>query len=617
LDAASGFESVRLFEARARAQQPQWRLTEANVASVVRLCQHLDGIPLALELAAALVQTLSVEEMGARLDDRLALPSSGFRAAMPRHQTMRSTLDWSFDLLTPDEQRGLARLSVFAGDWSLDAAMAVAEIDLSVLDQLVHKSLVLAEMQGSEMRYRLLVPIQQYAVGKLEASGVGSTSEANKVRRMHAQAFLALAQAAEIHLHDKAQKLWLDRLERDHANFRTALQWSRSETGDTHLGQRLAGILWQFWWMRGYVSEGRERLDDMLTAVKLQDTPTVHARLLLGLATLLRNAVPNFNKSSELRSREQLAQDALSLFQEVNDLSGIAWAYYLLTEARFFSRDFLQATVLCEESLRACRRSNALSDNLLWVTSWVLKLKGEIAEVQNDIARATSFFEEAIEAAQRLEDAQGTAEALIHLGNHLRNELDLPRALEALTKAHCVVQESGDASIEPVAKWYLADTRRVLHQWDRANELAELLFEESVEHGRIPLVGASLCLMGLIALDQGDYARALQKFRASLNWNRTKLGLGVDVLNLLGLLKLATLEGKYERAATLYGAYHTRAQTDFRANRLALPLNRIQFVAHIDATRAQLPEAAYHAAFEEGRAMAPNQVFEYALADHV
>jgi non-specific serine/threonine protein kinase len=238
-------EAVRLFVARAELARPGFAVTSANVAAVAEVCRRLDGIPLAIELAAARVVGLSVEQIAARLDQRFRLLTGGSRAALPRQQTLRATLDWSHDLLTEPERALLRRLAVFAGGWLVEAAEAVvadegldaAEV-LDLLLRLVDRSLVQAEPGVSaETRYRLLETVRQYGLERLREAG-----EAEAVRDRHLRWYVDLAERAEPALRGRELVVWLDRLEAEHGNIRAALHWAR-ERGAADLGLRVAGAL--------------------------------------------------------------------------------------------------------------------------------------------------------------------------------------------------------------------------------------------------------------------------------------------------------------------------------------------------------------------------------------
>ena len=314
------YDAVRLFLERAQASRGAFRLTRQNAPALVAVCRRLDGLPLALELAAARVRVLSVEQLAARLDDRFRLLTRGSRTAPPRQQTLRATVAWSYDLLAAPERRLFERLSVFAGGWTLEAAEQVgadaapagpaapgpqaegldsAEV-LDLLSQLVDKSLVVVEDEdgGGEVRYRLLETLREFARERLAASG-----EDAAVRRRHAACYLALAEAAAPELLGAQQAVWLDRLEQELGNFRAALAWcaSRGDRPDAaETGMRLAAALWRFWDERFYLSEGCRWLETVLRTCG-PAAATTRARVLLGLGRFAAHRCDDTRAASAVR----------------------------------------------------------------------------------------------------------------------------------------------------------------------------------------------------------------------------------------------------------------------------------------------------------------------------
>jgi non-specific serine/threonine protein kinase len=320
-------ESVRLFVERAHHRNPTFVLELRNAESVAEICWRLDGIPLAIELAAGRVG-LSVQEISERLEDSLKLLTGGNRTATPRHRTLRGTLDWSHDLLSESEKRLFRRLSVFAGGWTLGAAEAVGAGDgvegedaLDLLSRLVDKSLVVAEVRRERSpRYRFLEPVRQYARERLERS-----EEANAVRLRHALWFLALAEEAEPELRREQQGLWLERLETEHDNLRAAIQ-CLLEGDDTEPALRLCGALGDFWHMRGYLSEGRRWLEAALK--KTGDGPASVRTKVLSKAAFMGWEQGDFDRSISL------SQENLALSHRAGDEAGAALALYNLGKRR-------------------------------------------------------------------------------------------------------------------------------------------------------------------------------------------------------------------------------------------------------------------------------------------
>ncbi|MBI3660493.1 AAA family ATPase [Candidatus Acetothermia bacterium] len=257
VSALQDYESVNLFVERAKANESKFRLSSENAQATAQVCYQLDGIPLAIELAAAWVRALSVEQIASRLGDRFHLLIGGNRAALPRHQTLRATMDWSYQLLSEKEQTLLRQLSIFAGGWTLEAAEAVCADELiqsqevmELLTHLVDKSLVLVEKQGEVLRYKLLETVRQYGAEKLREAG-----ETECVQSQHLDFFLKLAEQAEPELVGPKQKEWLDTIEQEHDNLRKAIAWGL-ENNTVEKSLRLVTALAQFWLVRGYWAEG-------------------------------------------------------------------------------------------------------------------------------------------------------------------------------------------------------------------------------------------------------------------------------------------------------------------------------------------------------------------------
>ena len=288
-------EGVAFFLARARAVIPDFESDE----TVSEICRRLDDLPLALELAAVRVKALSPAQILVRLEQRLPLLTGGAKDLPERQPTLHAAIEWSHDLLTPEEQSLFARLAVFTGGCTLDAAEVVAEAELDVLQSLVEKSL----LRHTEERFWMLGTIREYAAGRLEKSG-----EVEELTRRHANYVLALAEEAE-----PSPGEWLDRLERDHDNLRAAFGWFET-VGESQLALRLGGAVWEFWCLRGHFAEGWRRLDELLG---IDDQPTLARAKALTGAVHLGSGESSYAKATQ-RGR---AEQALALYREL----GEAW----------------------------------------------------------------------------------------------------------------------------------------------------------------------------------------------------------------------------------------------------------------------------------------------------
>lgn len=422
-------EAARLFIERAAANQPGLNVAGRDAAAVLQICQRLDGIPLAIELAAALVILLSVSQIAARLGNRFSLLTGGSRTALGRHQTLAATMDWSYQLLSEAERTLLRRLSVFAGGWTLDAAEAVCAGDgingtevLALQVQLAAKSLVVVEAQNGEARYRLLETIRQYARDRLVEAG-----EAPTARRRHRDWYLALAERAQPELRGQKQAAWLERLETEHDNLRGALEWSTLDEGGAEEGLRLAGALWMFWHVHGHFTEGRGWLQSMLGRSP-DASPAARAKALAGAGFLAF-------RQGDYDGATAHFQESLPLFRALEDSSGAGHALQTLGHIAVARGEVEQAKTLLAESLEWCRRAG---DKRLMAIS--LNALGEAARCQEDYAAARSSYEASLALRREAGDRRGLAVSLGNLGHVALHQGDARGAAalfrEALVLAH-------------------------------------------------------------------------------------------------------------------------------------------------------------------------------------
>ncbi len=405
-----GFESVRLFVERARGRDPAFSLNPHNAAAMTEICQRLEGIPLALELAAARVGTLSLEQIAQRLTDSLKLLTGGARTAVNRHRTLKGALDWSHDLLSEDERKLFGRLSVFAGGWTLEAGEAVGaggsveeEDVLDLLSGLVEKSLVVTrESDEGVVRYRLLEPISQYALEKLEESG-----EVEAARRAHAAYFLALVEGAEPELMGKEHATWLAALGREVGNLRAALSWALDadrEPGDAQVetGLRLANALARFWDTQG-PDEGRRWLERG-PARGAEVPPPVRAKA-LGEAGFV--AV----YEGDPRSIPMLTE-ALDLYKEIGDQTGMLATVDNLGHALAYHADPETAAAVKAEVEALLADSGDRT-----VAAHLAHFLGLAAATEKDFDEMRLRWEEALAIYRELGDTRNIALCLPSLGH--------------------------------------------------------------------------------------------------------------------------------------------------------------------------------------------------------
>lgn len=461
------YEGIRLFVERASAVRSDFHLTEQNAPFVAQVCQQLDGIPLAIELAAARVKVLSVEQIAARLEDRFNLLTSGSRTAFARHQTLRAAIDWSYDLLSAGEQVLFRRLAGFAGGWTLEAAQAVCSGDgiepeevLNLLTHLVDKSLLLMSEHQGTARFQMLETIREYALRKFSES-----VEAMQVRSQHLEFFMNFAEGIEPRLHGAEQAMWLQRLDVEHDNLRAALDWSLTG-GNLEAGMRLAGALWPFWDIYGYHLEGRAWLDRILPqATGLATTPSASARAkILYVAGHLRERQGDFE-----RARSHYT-DSLALYRQLEEEAQVAV---------------------------------------------VLRGLGEIAQDQGELTSAKDYYEQSLNVFRSLDDVKGTSVALNHLATLALLSSDYERAAVLSSESLGMERKRRDNRTTAIALTTLGFALCGMGELDQAvtpfNEA--LALQTTLTEKRI----AQYTLIGiaLVAFTKGQTARAVRLFGAA------------------------------------------------------------------------------------------------------
>jgi predicted ATPase/class 3 adenylate cyclase len=496
------YEAVHLFVERAQTVLPTFALTNQNAVAIAEICHRLDGIPLALELAASRVKALPVETLHVRLADMFRLLTGGSRTALPRQQTLRALIDWSYDLLSPREQTLLRRLSVFAAGWTLEAAEAVCPGDgveewevLDLLASLVEKSMV--GYEEHEARYRLLETMRQYARDRLVERG-----EAENVRRCHRDFFLRLAEEAKRKLQGGEQAAWLNRLEAEHDNLRVALDWCQVDPDGSQPGLRLATALSMFWEIRGHLSEGRARLAQMLA---LREPGQ---RTAAGADALLKAGNMAFSQG-DYSAAHAFFVEGLETQQALGNRLGIGAALNQLGRVAAAHGDYAEARSLYERSLAMWRelgerRRLAITLNNL---GWVMLMQGEQHA-------ARPLFEESLALRREVGDRRAMMIPLYNLGSIALNEGNYGVARKLYEESEAISRELGD-------KWGLAMSlhkRAVVARAERDHTLARMLQAHSLTlRGELgDRLGIAECLEGFacLAAAQGQPERAARLWGA-------------------------------------------------------------------------------------------------------
>ena len=441
-------EAVCLFIERARAAHPSFAPTDQAASALARVCRHLDGIPLAIELAAPRVKTLTVDQIAARLENCLSFLTGGGRTEAARHQTLRAAIDWSYDLLSGKERTLLGRLSVFAGGWSLEAAEAICvgerierDDTLDLLAHLIDKSLVVFDDRdgGGGARYRMLETVRQYARARLEAS-----AETESVRRLHAGYFRKLAEDLEPTINTRERATRLAEVETEHDNLRGALRWAL-ESGEVPTAQRLCGALWWFWFHRGYRNEGRRWLEEAIaTDTGRVDTGAARAKALVGAGVLA------WTQGDRSAARERLEQ-SVTIWRELDRRRPLAEALHFLANEMLAQGHADKARALAEESisLYRCEGSDEFG---LAVTLATLGIAA-MAEEQYTAARAA--LEESASISRRMEDNWALALSVRNLGIVAFRQGDHSGAIRFLTESLVVLRDLDE-------KWFISRSLETL-----------------------------------------------------------------------------------------------------------------------------------------------------------
>ncbi|MEO8740580.1 MAG: tetratricopeptide repeat protein [Casimicrobiaceae bacterium] len=558
----SPFESVRLFVERARLNTPHFSVTPQNAPALASVCHRLDGIPLAIELAAARVRAMSIEQLDQRLDQRFRLITGISRTAPRRQQTLQALIDWSYDLLNDAEKALLCRASAFAAGWTLEAAEKVCVGEgvedwevLGILTSLTDKNLVVTEERSETIRYRLLETVRQYARERLVES-----SDEQAVGQRHRDCFLALAEHAEGKLNGGEQVRWLQRLEDEHENLRAGLGFSVAESG-SQAGLRLCGALQRFWITRGHVSEGRGWCERLIGKAGGDDRTPERAKVLNAASALAYY-------QGDYRACRALSEESLAIRRELGDQKGTGVSLNNLGLLALEHGDFASARACLDESLAIKRE---LGDVAGMAAS--LNNLGNLTLEQGDFARARVRYAESLSIMRGLGDRTGIGNALNNLGTAALEQGDHAAASAALEESLAV--------------------RRAL--------------------GNPGGISKSLHNLGMVAFEQGKLAAAKALYEESLTIDRELGDKRGIVFTLEELAAVVAAMGAPLRAACVWGsAEQLREEIGS-----PLPLSdRPRYERAVAAARgASGDDLAFERAREEGRQLGLEEGIGRALAD--
>jgi len=551
-------ESVRLFQERARSQRPHFAVTDENIAAIANICRRLDGIPLAIELAAARVRSMSIEELDQRLERGFRLLSAGPAGALPRQRTLRALIDWSYDLLDATEHALFRRLSIFAGAWSLEAAESVCSAGsveraaiLDLLGSLGDKSLVVVDETNTATRYRFLEAVRQYAFERLRESG-----EETHCGALHLAYFVALAEDAETLLRGAAQHEALERLEMEYDNIRRALQFA--ESTDVHAGLRLAGAMWWFWQVRGRPGEGRRWLAALLAVAPKSQARHVRAKALRAEGELAR-------QQGDLAAAEALLRESLATWRNLGDARGIALTLGSLGTLSLGRGEYSAAREFEEESLAIHRQLG----NRLSVAARLNNLGCAIFH-QGDVALARSRCEEGLAIYRELENSWGIANVLCTIGEMGFDQGDHYGARTALEESLAIAR-------------HLADPRST------ANALNNL---------------------GRVEAAEGNSRAAFAHFTEALV-------LGAEIGNREGICgSLEALASAFHEKGLSAAAARLWGRAERLREEICTPLQpavRVLYERDVASARTASNDSSFDSAWRDGREMSLAQAIDYGL----
>lgn len=554
--------AVELFIQRAKAVKPDFQLTRESIPAVAEICHRLDGLPLAIELAAARIKMFPPRAMLDRLQNRLEFLSGGGRDLPARQQTLRNAIVWSYDLLNEHEQRLFRRVAVFTGGCMLDAVEALAENPLDrvsivgELGSLLDKSLLrqIDDPHG-EPRFVMLELLREFGLEQLKSSG-----EHDQIRLWHAKFFLSLAEQAESKLESAEQLEWVNRMEQEHANLRAALQWTMRREEAAEICLRLASTLGLFWEVRGYFSEGRERLSAVLNTGASQEQTLARAQLLARAAELAY-------RQSDYPATISFAEESLEISRMIGDRRGAASA--------------------------------------------LIKLGNAVTEA-GDYQAASGYLEEALEIWRALDDRHGTARVLISLGWAALRSGDYPLAESRLEEALSISRELGDTRSIGFELSGLGEVALRQGDYHKATQLLEESLELRRQLGNKWGVGVSLGTLGWVAICEGDWERARERLRESLEVRHEIGDKGGSAWCFERLAEIVQAQGNHEKAVRLLAS---AAALRIAIGSVIDPADHAEYENKLATLRTALGASRFGTLWDEGRVLPLEQAIHLAFEE--
>jgi predicted ATPase/Tfp pilus assembly protein PilF len=655
VESVSQYEAVKLFTARAQAIKPAFEVNGHNVQAIAKICYKLEGIPLAIELAAAHIKAMTPQSIWDGLGRRLDLLTGGPTNVHPRHQTLRATIDWSYKLLKRDERRLFQRMSVFRGGCTLEAAGDIGSLAakdrepmastngkprvhvthntsvLKLVTSLVSKSLLRQqEGVGGETRYSMLDTIYEYALEKLN-----ERDEAEDIRKRHAYYYLALAAQGHLQSRGSKQEEWLNRLEEEHDNFRAALSWAVESSMDgpnqdsragsnirdeelTLIRLKMVAYLWPFWGTRGYYSEGREQLGKSLSIVTkqgMQSWRDVNNPDMWAYFSARHGAGILARSQGDIEWARSLHEENLAISKELGDKWKIAATLEVLGILASDVGDYERARSLYEESLEISRE---LGDKAGLESC--LNSLGHLSYMEGDYERGRPLHEESLAISRELGDKQSIASSLSSLGNLAFEKGEHEQARSFYEESLAIYGELGHKRNIADSLHGIANLAYMERDYEKAHSLYEESLAISRELGDKLSIAITFYCLGIVTFEQEDYEQARLHLERSLLILRDLRDKGRIPSAFVGLAAVSLHETsgrrsnlqRAERAARLLGA-----STAFHEIISTVPIRMERTIYERTASNAQsiLGEPEWEAAYEYGRTISMDQAITYALEE--
>jgi predicted ATPase/transcriptional regulator with XRE-family HTH domain len=604
METASNFPALMLFAERAHAVRPDFALNAENIKTVSAICARLDGLPLVIELIAARMRLMSPQALLERLNDQFILSADGMRAASARQKTLQSAIGWSYNLLSKEEQKLFARLSVFTGGFTLDAAEALFSKTVSeksvtdLIASFLDKSLLQrVPSDWSGPRFTMLVTIHQFALDRLR-----NMDDEAEVRRWHMTHFLELAERADKEIHGPNQVEWLDRLEAEHDNYRAALDWCVSNNL-TEFALHLLGALGWAWLVRAHHVEAHSWFEKIRSRLEIINYPKLYAKILnqIGIQGWF---LGDYQAARFILEESQQIWLKLSAEGE----QGLAEALnYLGMVVLWGNQDNDTAQSHFEHSFKLYQK---LGDQRGMAFS--LQNLGKVAADRNENASALPLLEQSLDRFHQLGDVWGIGRSSMRLGELFLKEGNYEKGLFFIKQCLTICEELHFRQGITFALMLLGDLYRYQGDYDRAEQLYAKSLAISREHSLNDGQANALFSLGSVALHRTNYRMAARYFKDAYHIGRTiqEIGSAIDIIHMFAAVSAGM--NQFERAARLYGAAQTLMEV---SNFPDMSYDRVEANHLIQIARKQLGDNGFEALASEGRAMTMKQAIAYTLED--